>query len=161
MHQRRQNTLMWNFCVCQLSCFSPDTKLIKHMWAVVRPDPSAQTGTHHFCHCLSQLVGINIFLWSNFFSNASVLQTPLWWKWIMSFPRGVNQTYSSLRIKKMWKTWKGTDWLCAEKTRRPFLSSLIQEVIYFDSHLIEFYFIQMESLCCVGEKEKQQKNKEQ
>lgn len=28
------------------------------------------------------------------------------------------------------------------------VSSLIREVIYFDSYLNEFYFIQMKSLCC-------------
>lgn len=45
-------------------------------------------------------------------SNPSVSQIPLWWKCIMSFLRGVNQTYCSPRMERCEKTWKGAHWLC-------------------------------------------------
>lgn len=39
-------------------------------------------------------------------------------------------------------------------------SSLIQEVIYFDSYLIEFDFIQIKSLCCeLFERQRERKKK--
>lgn len=57
-------------------------------------------------------------------------------------------------MKSCEKTWKGTDWLCKKKKEKKkkelgsllpgksLFSSLIEEVIYFDSYLIEFDFLQ-------------------
>lgn len=67
----------------------------------------------------------------------------------MSFPRGVNQTYCSLRIKRRERElidclWEGGEYF----SFRPILVSYLkQEVIYFDSYHIEFYVIQMSLLC--------------
>lgn len=82
----------------------------------------------------------------------------------MSFPRGVNQTYCSPRMKRREREW--TKCVVFYPSRQCLISFSIQEVIYFDSYLTEFYFIQMKSHCCElnkregEEKEKQRDSKE-
>lgn len=66
----------------------------------------------------------------------------------MSFPRGVNQTYCSPRMKRCERRERelidcvgGKEEFVFFSFSQFLISSLIQEVIYFDSYLNEFYFI--------------------
>lgn len=61
----------------------------------------------------------------------------------MSVPTGVNQTYCSPRMKG-----RGGRLGDVVSFQALLVSSVTQEVIYFDSYLIECWFIQMKSHCC-------------
>lgn len=61
-------------------------------------------------------------------STRHVLQTPLEWKWVMSFPRALHQMHCSPRMRSFTKTWKRTDWLFKENPR--FISDVRSDLFH-------------------------------